>query len=438
MTTLSAALAWWKSEGVENLSRFAASVRPDWITEALNASGTATVRHRKLPAEKTIWLVLGIALFGDRSILRVAEDLKVAFNGVIASSALSQARARLTCAPIKWLFERVAQAWSQVGEEKWRGLSLYGMDGSHQRVADCADIAEHFGRPKGRASAGYPQLRFIALMNLTTRLLAGATVGRWTDSEVTLAKDLWAKIPDNSLTIVDRGFLSYLNIFTVLSAGTNCHFLCRAKSNTRLTITSLLADGTALVSLKAPASLRELVGEGTDQIILRALSYRHPGGKDGFLLTSLLDASLYPATEVLALYHKRWELEIAFDEIKTHLLDRREALRSKTVDGTYQEFWAILLLYNLVRREMQSVAEAKGLPASRISFTGAILKIQLFFLLAQNSAPGNLPRELAAVEQDLGKSFVLPPRQHNRRYPRHVKIKMSNYPKNPGRAVSAA
>lgn len=432
---LASELAWWREGGVANISRFAASLRPEWISDALQASGVATLRTRKLPAEKTIWLVLGMALFGDRSILRVAEELKLVFNGVIASSSISAARGRLQSAPLKWLFEKVAQVWGGSDESRWRGLALYGLDGSHQRVADSLVNDEHFGRPKGRATAGYPQLRFVALMNLTTRILAGASIGKWSDSETALASNLWDHVPDDSLTVVDRGFLSYLIVLHIRSIGSNRHFLSRAKSNTKYRIKRVLPDGSALVTLAVPSNVKPWITDAADHTMeLRAIDYQHVGGKPGTLLTTLLDHEAYPATELVGVYHKRWELELAFDEIKTHLLDRKEALRSQTVDGTLQEFWGILLAYNLVRREMHLVAKKKGLTADRISFTGAVLKIQMFFLLAQNSAPGNLPRELAQLEDELGRSFVLPPRRKDRRSPRHVKIKMSNYPKKPGRS----
>lgn len=437
--TFAAQLAWWKNGGAANISRFAASLRPEWISESLRASGVATVRSRKLPAEKTIWLVLGMALFGDRSILRVVEHLKLVYKGIIAPSSISEARGRLTSSPLQWLFNKVADTWCGDGEERWHGLSLYGLDGSHQRVADTKEVAEHFGRPSGRTAGGYPQLRFVALLNLTTRLLAGAAIGKWTTGEVTLATDLWDRVPDNSLTIVDRGFLSYLIILYVRSMGTNRHFLSRSKSNTKYRTTRVLPDGSALVVLEAPQNLRRyLFDASTHELELRAIAYKHPGGKPGVLLTTLLDHVAYPADEIIELYHKRWELEIALDEVKTHLLDRKEALRSQTVEGVLQEFWGILLVYNLVRREMHLVAKKKGLTADRMSFTGALLQIQMFFLLAQSSAPGNLPRELAQLDEELGRSFVLPPRRRQRRNPRHVKIKMSNYPKNPGRSASAA
>ena len=73
-------------------------------------------------------------------------------------------------------------------------------------------------------------------------------------------------------------------------------------------------------------------------------------------MTSLTDADAYPAEELIDLYHERWEIELAYDEVKTHLLEREETIRSRTVDGVAQEIWGILLTYNLIRLEMVSIA----------------------------------------------------------------------------------
>ena len=87
---------------------------------------------------------------------------------------------------------------------------------------------------------------------------------------------------------------------------------------------------------------------------------------------SLLDAGAYPAEEILALYHERWELELGYDELKTALLDREEAIRSKARDGVEQELWGVLLAYNLVRLEMARVAKAAKVEPTRISFVESL------------------------------------------------------------------
>src|SRR5690242_21419323 len=107
-------------------ARLQASVDPDWIDEALEATGTATLRRRRLPAEQVIWLVLGMALFRDRRIDEVVAKLDLALPGrrgpTPAPSAVVQARARLGGEPMRWLFERCSEKWAHESarEHAWR------------------------------------------------------------------------------------------------------------------------------------------------------------------------------------------------------------------------------------------------------------------------------------------------------------------------------
>jgi len=95
------------------------------------------------------------------------------------------------------------------------------------------------------------------------------------------------------------------------------------------------------------------------------------GFKPQKLLTSLLDARRFERDEIVALSHERWELELAYDEIETDMLDRSESIRSKSADGVEQEIWGMLLAYNLVRLHMEGVAKLAKLPPLRISFVAA-------------------------------------------------------------------
>jgi Transposase DDE domain len=145
---------------------------------------------------------------------------------------------------------------------------------------------------------------------------------------------------------------------------------------------------------------------------------------------SAIDADAYPAAELIALYHERWELEIAYDELKTHLLQRHEAIRSRSPEGVRQELWGIAIVYNLIRVEMERAAAEAGVPPTRISFTAAVMHIvsELSWLRSQRLALGTIPSRLARIRQRL-KRLVLPERRTERSFPRAVKVKMSNYPR---------
>jgi len=425
----------------EGVGRFAASLDPEWITEALDASGTASTRRRKLPAEQAVWLVLGMALFTDRSIVDVVDHLGLVIRGVksLARSNVTKARYRIGAQPLRWLFEKVASKWSATpGLGHYRGLSLWGVDGSHLRVQDSEANFEHFGKPGGRSGAndaGYPQLRTVALMNLSNRLLAAARVGPWSKSENKLATELWEEVPDDSLVIVDRGFMSYMILLELVAARKSRHFLIRAKKKMKYEPVEILPDGTVLALLWPNRNLRRKHPDLPGPIEIRVISYRGLDGELCRFFTTLTDPEQYPAQEIIDLYHERWEVEIGFDELKTHMLERKECLRSKKPEGVYQEFWGQLLVYNLVRREMLLAAQAHELPPRRISFRSSLLWIRNFWLTSWGTSPGNIPKSLANFRSTLD-VLILPERRSERRYPRHVKIKMSNYLRNRGKRGS--
>jgi hypothetical protein len=158
----------------------------------------------------------------------------------------------------------------------------------------------------------------------------------------------------------------------------------------------------------------------------RAIQYQRRGFPPQILLTSLLEPELYPAKEIAALYHERWEIELGYDEVKTKMLDRQEAIRSRTPAGVGQELWGVALGYNLVRLEMVRIAEEADVPPNRISFVMALRLIRDEWLWSAVASPGAIPRHLRELRAEV-LHFVLPPRRSERRYPRAVKIKMSNY-----------
>jgi hypothetical protein len=420
----------------ESFGRLLSSIDAAWIEEALEATGTATIRKRRLPAEQVVWLVLGLALYRDWSISRVVNHLHLALPGEsgrgVVPSASIQARARLGDEPMRWLFERCAQSWAHASADRhrYRGLALYGVDGTTVRTLDSAENRAHFGGQSGgdRGASGYPQARVVTLMALRSHLLAAARFGPYAVGETTMAEELWPELPDDSLCIVDREFLAVRCLSAIEDQDRNRHWMTRAKSRSRWRTVKRLGRGDELVELEFSDQTRRANPEMPERWLVRAIRYERPGFQPQTLLTSLHDHKKYPAREMVALYHERWELELGFDEVKTELLEREEALRSKTPRGVAQDLWSLGLLYNLVRLEMEQIALEAGVPPTRISFIAALQFIQNCWLICAAMAPARIPRKLRRLREDLSQ-FILPPRRSERLYPRAVKIKMSAYPK---------
>ena len=420
----------------DSFDDFRRHIDPDWIREALDATGTATMRRRRLPAEQVVWLVLGIALLRDRSITHVADSLDLALPGergpTASPSAICQARARLGEDPMAWLFQTCARRWAHdsADRHRWRGLAVYGVDGTTLRVWDSVENRDHFGLPKGgpRGDAAYPQVRLVALAALRSHLIAAASFGPYSSGEGALALDLWSELPDQSLCVVDRNFLAANVLIPISRNGNGRHWLVRAKKNTRWRELERLGENDFLVEMKVSASARRKDPSLPLTWVARAIRYCRRGFQPQWLLTSMLDSAAYPSTGIVSLYHERWEIEQGYDEIKTEMLDRKETIRSRNPENIRQEIWGILLAFNLVRLEMERVAEQAKVEPTRISFTTALHLICDEWLWSASASPGSIPRQLRRLRADL-KRFILPPRRSNRHYPRAVKIKMSSYPR---------
>jgi hypothetical protein len=263
-------------------------------------------------------------------------------------------------------------------------------------------------------------------MALRTHQLAAMRFGPYAVGETVYAKGLWAQVPDNALVVVDRNFFEYGVLQSLQEHGANRHWLIRTKKNQKWQCVKALAAGDELVAMEPGLRTRRRSPQLPPVIEMRAIRYERRGFRPQTLLTSLLDPVRYPAKEIIALYHERWEIELGYDEVKTEMLERQEAIRSKKPRGVAQELWGVALAYNLVRLEMIRIADEAGVPANRISFVMALRLIRDEWAWATVTSPGAIQRRLRELRAEVAR-FVLPPRRTERSYPRAVKITMSNY-----------
>ena len=424
-----------------SFEQFQEAIDPEWIADALAATGKASLRRRKFPAEYVVWLVIGMALFLDRAIAQVVQHLDLVLptargaRGRVTNGAIVHARDRLGPAPLAALFRRTAGVWAGAAAEatRWRRLAVFGLDGTTLRLADTAENAATFGRPgtsRGGAAAGYPQLRCVVLSVLRHHVVAAAKFGPYRTSELELAAALWSELPGQSLVILDRGFAAYALFHRLGDRAHERHWLVRARGGPcalHWTRVQRLGPGDELVDLAPSHGTRAAHRELPPTLRVRAIHVRGRGFRPYVVLTSLLDPAKYPAAELAALYHERWELELTFDELKTHTLGRAETLRSKAPARVEQELWGLLLAYNLVRLIMARAAERADVPPLRLSYWNAVLLIRGFWQSAWHLPPGTLARHLDTLLEQL--ALLVLPERRSRRYPRAVKIKMSNYPR---------
>lgn len=442
MGTLQSELQLVAERQPENLTEFCKYLPLDWILEALMSTGMASLRRRRLPAEFVVWLVIGIALFRNRSIVGVQESLGLDTGGkkLVARSAVSKARARLGPEPVKWLCYRMASEWSheEARKDRFHGRPLYGLDGVTMKVADTKENREAFGGPSNSAGAcAHPVIRAVCLLTVRARLLAGASFGTYHQHEQLYAKELWHHLPKGSLCLFDKGLYAAATACRLIKSGSD--FLCRLPSSVKYEVIGALGKDDRLVRITLSDNVRRENQDLPESFVARLIRTRAPRRtrKDGgsgqkgaqaerqYLLTSLVDPAI-SADELRELYKERWELENAYDEVKTEVLEREETLRSKSPEMVEQELWGILIAYNLIRIEMTRAAVQAKVSPTRISFVSAFTYIRDEFVFLANAAPGAIPKQLKRMREDVGR-MVLPARRQ-RHYPRVVKAGRTRYP----------
>lgn len=432
MHRLALELALLRQRTPDGFTNFHRNIPAELILQALAETDTASVRRRRLPAEQVVWLIIGMALMRDLTIVQVVDRLQLALPGKqpVAASTVAEARARLGKAPLEWLFVTTADTWAHrsARQHAWRGLAIYGVDGSSLRVADSDENRKHFGGTDGhRGESGYPLVRVVVLMALRSHLLAAVQFGPYATHENEYAEKLWSSVPAHSLVIVDKAYLG-ANILVPLATGDR-HFLIRAKSNTKWRVVEKLGRNDEIVEMDVSHHARNNLDTTLPKTWrARAIRYQRKGFPPSVLLTSLLDAKAYPASEIVAMYHERWELELGYDEIKTEMLEARESIRSKSPKAVEQELLGVLLAYNLVRLEMERIAALADVSPTRVSFVATMEVFATEWFWFATMAAGAIPKRIHTVEQKLIR-LLLPERRSERRYPRAVKIKMSNYPR---------
>jgi hypothetical protein len=421
-----------ETQEASDWARLGAHLPYEWIEEAVHYSGKASVRHRRLPAEQVVWLVVALALYRHQSVSEVIDSLDLALPDsqvpFVSKSAVAQARQRLGATPLQYLFEASARAWCDQDSKhyQFKGLRLFALDGTTLKTADTPAQREHFGaQAYVKAVSSYPQVRGVTLTEVSTHLIRNAVFGPYGTNEMLYAKELLPSIPDDTLTVLDKGFLSAEILCGLTANGKNRHFVIPAKANTKWEV---LEDnvGDTLIRMRVSPQARRKCPTLPEFWQARAITVIDPLARKQILLTSLLDRKRYTSADIAACYAKRWHIETSYRELKQTMLGKTLTLRSKTVEGVYQEIWGTLTAYNLVRLEMAKAALAVKCEPTEISFVRAFHVIQYeLHWAAVTRSYGKLPALLQRLRQRL--VALLNEERPDRHFDRAVKAVPKRY-----------
>ena len=349
------------------------------IEAILQQTGKASVRQRDLPAHLVVYYVIALALYMNasyREVLRCLLDGLRWLQGpqtvvkVAGKAAISRARTRLGWKVLEQLHDELVQpiATDSTPGAWYRSWRMVSLDGSTLDLADETAIEATFTRPSAsRGQSAFPQLRFVSLVENGTHVLFGTRFAGYDTGEITLAKEVVDALRPGMLCLADRLFYGYELWHQASQTGAD--LLWRLKKNMRLPCEKRLTDGSYLSRVYACEKDQRRKENGT---VVRVIDYEMVGveGAEPLyrLVTTLLDPRKAPADELAPLYHERWEIETALDELKTHLRGAKIVLRSKTPDLVRQEFYGLLLAHFAIRSLMHEAALQVGEDPDRLSY----------------------------------------------------------------------
>jgi hypothetical protein len=358
------------------------------VKEVLREQGRESQRQRQLPAQVVVYYVIALALYMEvstREVLRYLQEGAKWLLGpagsikVTGKSGISAARTRLGWEPMKALHDQIVRpmAVRETQGAWYRGWRLATLDGSTLAVRDTRVNREAFGKPgASRGQSAFPQVRFVSLVETGTHVLFGTALGAYRQGEATLAEQVVPQLEPGMLCLADRNFFSFELWNQARAKGAD--LLWRVKKNLVLPCENRLPDGSYLSTIYATPKDRRHQRYG---VRVRVIEYILVGVEQAEpiyrVIATILDHEQAPASELAARYPERWEIETAFDELKTHLRGGAGiVLRSKTPDLVRQEFWGFLLAHFAVRGLMHEAALAAGEDPDRLSFTHAVRVIR--------------------------------------------------------------
>jgi hypothetical protein len=370
---------------------------PGLVDEVVAGCGRTEQRNRSLPARAMAYFSIGMALHSEGSyedVLALLTDGLAWTSGeepitLPSKSAIFQARSRLGPEPLAALFSKVAAPLARQGTPgAWLGgRRLVAIDGTCLDVADSPENAVFFGRPgvnKGEQAA-FPQARVVAVAECGTHAIFDAVVGTYTTAENTLAGDLLDRLEAGMLLLADRGFCGFPLWSRAVSSGAD--LLWRAMGNMKPRYLETLADGSWLAELRPSGN----PGRNAEPLRIRVIDYRIDDGRRNEepyrLFTTILDPSDVSGVDLAVAYSQRWEIESAFDELKTHQRGPRTVLRSKSPDLVLQEIWGHLCCHYAIRTLMWEAADQAQVDPDRVSFVTALRIARRSISVARDFSP---------------------------------------------------
>jgi hypothetical protein len=352
-------------------------------------------------------------------------------------SAYIQARQRLP----RERLEKALTATAQAAERRagsggqLRDRSVKVVDGSTTQLPDTARNQKRYPQPTGqKPGCGFPMMRFVALLSLKSGAILQVMMDSLRSHDLRLFRRLWKYLQTGDIVLGDRAFGEYSTLAQLPQQGVDVVARLHQKRRVDFRKAKRLAKGDGLFiwtkgcqqsDLSTAGQWQRMPAQITVRILRFTATLRGFRNRRVTLVTTLLDPQLYPAQEIIALYARRWSLELCFRDLKTTM--GMETLRCQSPAMAEKELLAYLVAHNLVRCVMAQAVARYQVDLQRISFKGTVDALRQYSA-AIAQTPNRKLRRMLWEDLLLNLARDLVPLRPNRREPRAVKHRPKAYP----------
>jgi hypothetical protein len=380
---------------------WATLLQPETILAVCHEIGYTAWRDRLLTPVTTIHLFLLQILHGNTACSHLPHLSGLRFS----AAAYCQARARLPLRVFDLLLERFSRAVqrSALDDGRWHGHRTFLVDGSGCSMPDTPALQKAFGQSTAqRPGCGFPMAHLLGLFHAGTGVLLKLVVAPLLTHDLAQVQAVHPTLQPGDVLVADRGLCSYAHLALLVQASVHAVLRVGARQIVDFTpgrpfvtpsvrrtsavkgiprsrwLKMLGVQDQLVVWLKpktCPSWLtREMLAALPDSLVLREVRYQisTPGfrTRQGTLVTTLLDATVYRVDDLAELYRRRWQVETALAQLKTSM--KMDVLHCQTTPGVLKELTVFALVYNLVHMVMWHSARLQHIDVERISFLDAL------------------------------------------------------------------
>jgi len=289
------------------------------------------------------------------------------------------------------------------GQYRWRGHRAFVVDGSTDSMPDTPELRAHYGVPSPcREGLGFPMSHLLLMMDHQSGLVIDCFDLPMYTSDMSQTPPMHMHLREGDILLGDDAFAGWAHLALILRE--NLHAVMpahhkrlldftpgrpsahprrgkssRRRGKPRSAVVKVLGTDDQVVEYPKPVNQPEWIDQQTwdslpESITVREI--RRTVGRNGFrpitvtIVTTLLDAELYPADELIDLRLTRWMMETNLRHLKITL--GMDILKCKSLDMIRKERMMFLLVYNLIRRLMLKAARSQRVNVNRLSFADTL------------------------------------------------------------------